>query len=179
MGAGEQREGVVAGELGVEELALLGVDEVDDLLLQRLLEGLAEDDLAGGVLGQAGVAVPDGQLREPRRGRGIASRCRPLDAVHELDELHHPVPEDGLQPDGQEGCHLPVHDGLQILLVLLDYLLAGLAAVVELVVPHEVVPVLLDLEVDKVEERLLLDALEDVLRVGIRVSDLGLGCLQE
>src|SRR4029434_10137578 len=50
--------------------SLLGGEEGGDFFLEGFLEGLAEDDLARGVLGEGGVACvePGGQLRQVRVG---------------------------------------------------------------------------------------------------------------
>ena len=99
--------------------------------------------------------------------------------MHQFDILDHPIMKDGLHRSWEETAELPMHHCFQILLISLDNLLAAFASVVVLVIPHQVVPVLFDLEVDEMKRRVCPNGLQDILAVCISVSYLCLGCLKE
>lgn len=104
---------------------------------------------------------------------------RSFTVVHQFDKFDDPIVEDGLILGGKKGTELPMHDRIKRLCFGFDDFLASFAAVIELIIPYQVIPILLDLEVEEMEQWLCLDRLEDVLAVCICVSDFSLGGLQK
>ena len=91
--------------------------------------------------------------------------------MHFLHEFDDPVIEDRLKRKREEFAELPVHDTVQGLILRLDDLCRGFAPVIEFIVPNQVIPVFLDLQIQEVEKWFRFDGLQDVLTVCVRIAD--------
>ena len=99
--------------------------------------------------------------------------------MHQVDELNDPVVENGLVLGWEEGVELPVHDSVEMLDFSFDDFLACFSAIIKFIVPYEVVPVFLDVQIKKVERWLGFDGLEDILTVRECVADFCFSGLQK
>ena len=99
--------------------------------------------------------------------------------MHEINVLHNTIVERRLEYRWQERRNLPVHDHVELLVLGFHHLSAASAAIVELIIPSKVVPILRNIEIQEVERRFGADRLEDVLTVGVGVANFSLGSLQQ
>ena len=104
---------------------------------------------------------------------------RTLKVLHDVDKFHDPVMKVRLEVSWKEFAKLPMHNAIEGLISFFDNLLTSLSAIIEFIVPNQIIPVFLDLHIQEMEKWLRLNRLENILAVSIRITDFCLRSLDK